>query len=128
MAAEGAAKARDWAKLYLACLVLLDKGQPLPTNLSTLPIGNIVDADEVFFEAELLYRQAEMDLSSIRGQQGRNNGRSIALGLLIQRQEDLRRARARALQLNWDEQQQQTQDTEQNSGDRSIALNVKGNM
>lgn len=99
--AEGAARERDWARLYLALLVLQEKGIAPPVNLGVLPIGLLVDADELFFEADLAYRKSELDLLSIRGQG--SNVKTIALGLLLQRQEDLRRARAEGLSLNWDE-------------------------
>jgi hypothetical protein len=99
--AQGAASNRDWARLYLALLALEEKQVNPPVNLGTLPIGNLTDAQEVFFEAEMAYRGAEVDLTSTRGQVRSNQ--AISIGLLQMRQEELRRARAAGLVLNWDE-------------------------
>jgi len=127
MQADGAAKNRDWARLYLACLALEEKNQPLPTNLAVLPIDNLEAADEVFFSVEKAYREAELSLLNVRGQGQRSNGRTIALGLLVQGQEDLRRSRAAALSLNWDERVQRDAQTITDFIDKTITLDVKGN-
>lgn len=103
--ARSAAQSRNWARLYLLCLVMREKGESLPVNLASLPIGKMEEADEVFYEAELALRSAELDLSTIRGQ--RESSRMIALGLLKQRHEELRRTRAATLDLLWDEKNPQ---------------------
>lgn len=99
--ARSAAHERNWARFYLTCLVLEGKGERLPVNIDTLPIGKLAEADEIFFQAELAYRTSELDLFALRGQ--KNNTLLIELGLMNMRHEALVKERARAKELLWDE-------------------------
>lgn len=121
--ADAAVMARDWAGLYLICLVLMEQGCSLPTNLSQLPIGLLEQADEIFYEADLAKRTAEIDLLAVRGQ--RSNTKAIALGLLQQQQDELRRIRAASLILNWDERQERGKPEPQDPNDKQIPLDVR---
>ncbi len=98
--ADGAARERNWARLYLTLLALEEKGERLP-NLAALPIPSLVQADEIFYEADVALKSAELSLYEIRG--SKNSNAIIALGLMKMRQDKIRADRAAGLSLNWNE-------------------------
>lgn len=122
--AQGAASNRDWAKLYLCLLCFEEKGLRAPSNIGSLPIGNLADADEVFYQAERAYRAAGLDLAAVQGRRG--NLGSIALGLLDQAHEAKVRSRAAGLQLTWDERQAQGEEEEPAPGQPIATLGRRG--
>lgn len=122
--AQGAASNRDWARLYLCLLCFEEKGLRAPSNLAALPIGNLADAEEIFFQAERAYRQAGLDLAAVQGRRG--SAGAIALGLLDQAHEAKVRARAAGLQLTWDERQAQGEEEEPDPNPVLASLGRRG--
>ncbi len=93
-----AAESRNWGAVYQAALVL---GEELPYSLGSLPVSALETADQIFYDAEVAVRSAEVTADEIQGR--RTSTRSIALSLLSQRHEERKLARQRGWSYTVDE-------------------------
>lgn len=104
--AVAAAQARNWGAVYQAALVL---GDELPYNLGSLPVPALETADEIYYQAEVAVRDAEISADAVKGI--RISTKTIALGLLAQRYEQKKLARQQKWSFTVDERKELGLDT-----------------